>query len=249
MISMTVPRRHKSNESLRGVPTSQGGARRVLLTSSFLLQLNRSIAGFQVDRAGPFTDSAADVLLVDLAAHGDGPRGTDGPVAGGQADLSGEGGRGGEHDVAVTARHVGPQVRRAGVRTRDAGVAIAGAGGEVAGGDLPGLDPAGRCRQTSINKSVGPGQPTFQDSRDFPCVTTFRGGDSAGRTRNLAFQCLLCPRGGSRARTHDLRRAWTVLRVGRASPLALRSHSGPRKSVAHDFPMLRGPIPRIRKDV
>jgi len=44
---------------------------------------------------------------------------------------------------------------------------------------------------------------------------------------------LLCPRQKSRARTHDLPRARTTLRVGRASPLVLRSHSSPRKLVAH----------------
>ena len=65
------------------------------------------------------------------------------------------------------------------------------------------------------------------------CATRFRGGDLAGRTRNLAFQCLFCPREGSRAGTHDLQKAHKALHVGRASPLALRSHSSPRKLVAH----------------
>jgi len=57
------------------------------------------------------------------------------------------------------------------------------------------------------------------------CATTFRGGDLAGRTRYLAFQRPLSPREGSRARTHDLQRARATLRVGRASPLVLRSYS------------------------
>ena len=47
------------------------------------------------------------------------------------------------------------------------------------------------------------------------------------------FSMPLPPREGSRAGTHDLPRARTALRVGRASPLALRSHSDPRKLVAH----------------
>jgi len=106
--------------------------------------------------------------------------------------------------------------------------------------------------------------------KPFLCATTFRGGDFAGRTRNLAFQCPFHPRKGSRAGTHDLvcsgrpgilpggRRCsggWvgghphptavpTALCVGRASPLALRSHSGPRNLVAHPFLT----VPGVRQD-
>ena len=39
-----------------------------------------------------------------------------------------------------------------------------------------------------------------------PCVTTFHGRDSAGRTRNLASQCPFRPREGSRAGMHDLQK-------------------------------------------
>ena len=89
-----------------------------------------------MERAGSLADRAGDVLLVDLAAHGDGAGRSHGTEIGREMHPARELGRGGEVDAAEIAPDLCLEVGRAGFGAGDVDAAVSRAGRDVRCGDL-----------------------------------------------------------------------------------------------------------------